>query len=121
MATLYAAEFPEHVGALVLVAPAAVLVIPPEDGGLFGWVKERLPEEAQADYGRFMGEYFNFGTIFTKTEDDLVELNRRFMDFYAVASGMPDSVEIPAPVNTTIFCDSTMRAAISSMPVCSVS
>jgi proline iminopeptidase len=91
LATLYAAEFPEHVRAMVLVAPAAVLVIPPENGGLFGWVKERLPEEAQADYGRFMGEYFNFGTIFTRNDSDLVRLNQRFVEFYNTASGLADS------------------------------
>lgn len=92
LAALYAAEFPERVRAMALVAPAAVLVIPPPDGGLFTWVKEKLPEKAQTDYGRFLGEYFNFGAIFAKTESDLVDLNRRFVSFYAMASGMTDSV-----------------------------
>lgn len=91
LAALYAAEFPEHVSAMVLVSPAAVLVIPPEDGGLFGRVKESLPEEAQSDYGRFMGEYFNFGTIFTKNDSDLVALNKRFVGFFNTASGQADS------------------------------
>jgi proline iminopeptidase len=42
LAALYAAEFPEHVTAMVLVAPADFLVSPSDGGGLFDEVNARL-------------------------------------------------------------------------------
>ena len=45
LAALYAAEFPEHVKALILVAPAEMLVMPPDSGGLYEQVKPLLPDE----------------------------------------------------------------------------
>ncbi len=91
LASLYAAEFPERVEALVLVAPADVLVMPPEHGGLFEAVRERLPEEEKAGYDAFMERYLSFNDIFSRSEADLVALNSEFGRYYLAV------IETPLP------------------------
>jgi len=92
LASLYAAEFPEHVEAAILIAPADALVMPQEGGGLFEEVRKRLPEGMQKDYAAYLKEYLNFGNIFSKSEADLVGLNEAFAKYYmAVAkTSMPE-------------------------------
>jgi proline iminopeptidase len=84
LASLYAAEFPEHVEALILVSPANTLIMPQPDAGsdLFASVRAELPAEEQAEFDAFMKEYFNFGSLFEKSEDDLVAMNERFGEYY---------------------------------------
>lgn len=82
MASLYAAEFPERVEALILVAPANMLVMPSEDPSLFGAVRERLPEDRQAEYDAYIEEYLDFQDLFSKSEDELVALNEEFGEYY---------------------------------------
>jgi len=86
LAAMYAAEFPDRVEALVLVAPADLLVMPIEGGGLFEEVRKHLPEGMLADYDEFMTEYFDFGRVFEKTEAELAALNGRFVPFYEAAA-----------------------------------
>jgi proline iminopeptidase len=86
LASLYAAEFPEHVKALVLVAPAETLVMPPESGGLFEQVKPLLPQEMRADYDAYLKRYLDYGAIFGKSETDLAALNAEFERYYTVAA-----------------------------------
>ena len=85
IAALYAAEFPERVEKLVLVAPADMIVMPQEGGGLFPLVRERLPESERAGYDAFLKEYLGFQDIFSKSESDLIALNNRLGEYYAVA------------------------------------
>lgn len=82
LASLYAAEFPERVEALILVAPADVLVMPQKDEGLFEEVRKRLPEDMRADYDAYLEEYLDFKNIFSKSEADLVALNEGFGKYY---------------------------------------
>ena len=82
LAALYAAEFPEHVAALILVAPADTLVMPPSTGGLFDEVKQLLPTDMQAEYDIFLKNYLDYGSIFSKSEADLVALNGEFAKYY---------------------------------------
>ena len=89
LASLYAAEFPERVEALILVAPADVLVLPQSSGGLFEWVKQNLPAEKQADFETYLQDYLDFGDIFTKSEADLVALNQEFGQYYQAAIDTP--------------------------------
>ncbi|MCG3212441.1 MAG: 2-succinyl-6-hydroxy-2,4-cyclohexadiene-1-carboxylate synthase [Anaerolineae bacterium] len=89
LASLYAAEFPEHVEALILVSPADVLVMPQPSGGLFELVKQRLPAEKQTDFNAFLAEYLNFGDIFTKSEADLIALNQEFGQYYLATVDSP--------------------------------
>lgn len=86
LATLYAAEFPERVAALVLVAPAAMLVMPQPEGDLFAVVRQRLPVAMQAEFDAYMKEYLNFGNIFTKSEADLQAANRAFGKYYLMTT-----------------------------------
>lgn len=85
LATMYAAEFPNRVAALILVCPATVLEFPNEENDLFKKVAALLPEEDKAAYAAFQEEYFDFGNIFKKSESDLIALHHQFADYYLKA------------------------------------
>lgn len=85
LASLYAAEFPEHVRALILVAPAETLVMPPPGGGLFEEIKPLLPAEMKSDYDAYLKRYLDYGSIFIKSEVELAALNDEFARYYAAA------------------------------------
>jgi proline iminopeptidase len=89
IASLYAAEFPERVEALILIAPANTLLMPIEGPDLFDAVRERLPQDRQAEFDAYMEDYFDFQSIFDKSEDDLVAQNDQFAVFYAEALNDP--------------------------------
>lgn len=77
IATIYAAEFPEHVESMVLVSPAGVLTPPDEKRDLFQLARKQLPENKRQDFDQVKSEYFDFKNIFSKSEDELVQLNER--------------------------------------------
>lgn len=85
LAALYAAEFPEQVEALVLVAPANVLVLPQAQGDLFNDVKGLLPADMLVDFDSFQTRYFDFSHLFENSEDDLIKLNTEFVQYYDAA------------------------------------
>jgi proline iminopeptidase len=85
LASLYAAEFPERVKALVLVAPASVLVMPSKEADLFEQVGHLLPVKLKNDYADFRKRYFDYSHIFTKSEADLVALHSEFAKYYGAA------------------------------------
>jgi proline iminopeptidase len=85
LAALYAAEFPEHVKRLVLIAPANVLLRPSPDGDLFTEISKLLPENMKSDYAEFQKRYFDFNEIFALSEDDLIKMNAEFGKFYVAA------------------------------------
>ncbi len=87
LASMYAAEFPDRVEALVLVAPSGVLVLPDKEGDFFELIRGHLPEVQRDDYGRFLQEYLDFGRVFSKSEEELAKLNRRVGEFFLMASG----------------------------------
>jgi proline iminopeptidase len=84
LASLYAAEFPEHVEALILVSPANTLVMPQPDAesDLFAAVRAKLPAEDQGEFDKFMKEYFDFNTLFQKSDAELVAMNEQFGKYY---------------------------------------
>jgi proline iminopeptidase len=84
LASLYAAEFPERVEALILVSPANTLVMPQPDAesDLFAAVRVKLPADEQAEFDKFMQDYFDFNTLFQKSDADLVTMNERFGKYY---------------------------------------
>ncbi len=94
LASLYAAEFPDQVEALILISPANTLIMPqPEtDSDLFASVREQLSPEQQVEFDAFMEEYFDFGSLFDKSEADLVAMNEKFGEYY-VAIMDPDQLE----------------------------
>ncbi|NOH01987.1 MAG: alpha/beta fold hydrolase [Chloroflexi bacterium] len=91
LASLYAAEFPEHVEALILISPANTLVMPQpdEESDLFASVREKLPEAQQAEFDEFMQEYMDFNALFQKSEADLVAMNEQFGNYYAQVADIP--------------------------------
>lgn len=87
LATMYGAEFPERVEALVLVAPSSVLVLPEEREGFFEQVRRRLPEPSQREFDDFLERYLEFGNLFNQSETELTALNRKVGDYFLMASG----------------------------------
>ena len=85
IAALYATEFPDRVEKMVLISPADMLVMPQEGGGLFPLVRERLPEIRRAEFDAFIKDYLNFQNVFSKSEADLIALNNRLGEYYALA------------------------------------
>jgi proline iminopeptidase len=86
---LYAAEFPERVEAMVLIAPADALVMPAQHGepGLFDAMRERLPADQQDAFDVYLEDYLDYRTIFSKSETELAALNAGFAKYYAAATG----------------------------------
>jgi proline iminopeptidase len=88
LAALWAAEFPEHVRALVCVAPANLAVLPREagdNGDLFDLVRRRLPAEMKPEYERYMTEYFNFRHAFARSEEESSAFYGGFAKFWVAA------------------------------------
>lgn len=88
LASLYAAEFPEHVEALILVSPATTLVMPQDEDDLFDSVRASLPQDQLAEYDAFIADYFNFNDLFSHSEADLVAMNNRFGEYYLPVAGI---------------------------------
>jgi proline iminopeptidase len=93
LASLYAAEFPQHVEALILISPADTLVMPQPDAesDLFASVRAKLPADQQAEFDAFMKEYMNFNTLFRKSDADLVAMNEEFGKYYVQAVDVEDT------------------------------
>lgn len=91
LASLYAAEFPEHVEALILISPANMLVMPQpdEESDLFASVRAGLPEDQRPEFDEFMKEYMNFNTLFQKSDADLVAMNEQFGKYYVQVVDLP--------------------------------
>lgn len=96
LAAMYAAEFPEHVEALVLVAPASVLVLPDEGDGFFAEIRKRLPEDRQAEYDEFLKTYLDFGSVFSRSESELAAMNRQLGEFFLAAGDQAGNTDQPA-------------------------
>jgi proline iminopeptidase len=99
LASLYAAEFPEHVEALVLVSPANTLIMPQpdSDSDLFASVRAELPPEKQVEFDAFMEEYMDFNGLFAKSEADLVAMNEKFGEYYINAVDVSGTESGPSP------------------------
>jgi proline iminopeptidase len=98
LASLYAAEFPEHVEVLILISPANTLVMPQPDldSDLFARVRAGLPAEKQAEFDKFMKEYFDFNGLFHKSEAELIAMNKQFGEYYLQVVKTPIT-ETPLP------------------------
>lgn len=89
IAAMYAAEFPEHVEKLILVAPANVLVLPAEEEDLFAVARRKLPEARRAEYDAFLEQYLDFGTLFFNDEQELAKRNLQLGRYMVEAMGSP--------------------------------
>lgn len=81
IATLYAAEFPQHVNRLILIAPAGVLTHPDSDRNLFDRAREKLSLKERQVYDKLIDEYFDFGNIFSKSDSELSKLHLKVGGF----------------------------------------
>lgn len=96
IASLYAAEFPERVEALVLVAPAKLVKMPIPGDDLFDRVRAKLPPDQRAEYDLLLERTFDLGDQLRMDEDTLGALYDGFGQYFAAATGpMPDSA-LPA-------------------------
>ncbi len=88
LAALYAAEFPQRVEKLVLLAPASVLTLPAEDDeDLFALVRSRLSLERRAEYDAFLDQYMDFRSLFRHDEQLLAKRNLRLGNYILEAMG----------------------------------
>lgn len=92
IAALYAAEFPEHVQALVLVSPADLVVMPGRGPDLYESVGARLPAGMREEYAAYHERIFDFRTLFQQDERTLSKTFGEFGRYYAAAGmGVPSS------------------------------
>jgi len=87
IAALYAAEFPDRVRALVLVAPAPLIVMPTRGPDVFALVRAKLPEIRRPEYDHYRTEYFDFSALLGRDEASLSRYFGEFRGFYAAATG----------------------------------
>lgn len=85
VASLWAAEFPEHVAALVLESPPDLLRVPAATGGLFELVASRLAPPGRDAFRAWLGRYLDFRRLFARTEAELAALHAGFAPFWAAA------------------------------------
>jgi proline iminopeptidase len=85
IATLYAAEFPERVSAMLCIAPAGLHVLPKRQGDLFSTVRKQLPPAMLAEYDAYLKEYFDFSAALQRTEKESSEFYARFAKYYGAA------------------------------------
>jgi proline iminopeptidase len=81
IAASYAAEFPEHVRALILAAPAPLFTMPANDPDLFAQVRERLPEHKRGDYDQYLAKYFDLRNHLDQSEAALSKYFGAFREF----------------------------------------
>lgn len=86
LATMYAIEFPERVKSLVLVTPAEVIKMPSNGDGLYGAVQKKLPESMQEAYAKYLEKIFDFGSLFEKSEQALIDQTVEFIEYFNVAT-----------------------------------
>jgi proline iminopeptidase len=96
LASLYAAEFPEHVEKLILISPANSLVMPQPDAesDLFASVRAKLPQDQQTGYDAFMKDYMDFNKLFTRSEQDLIGMDAKFGEYYMSVVNLPENSQI---------------------------
>lgn len=97
LAALYAAELPDRVRGLILLAPADLVIFPSSHGGLFGNLRDRLPEAEHVAYDAWMSEYLDFGGIFDATEAELLEIDAQLVNYFEIAIGgkIPTGISPP--------------------------
>jgi proline iminopeptidase len=97
LASLYAYEFPERVAALVLIAPANLIVMPPEED-MFAGMRQRLPEHRRGEFDRWRDAYMDFSGVFDKSDRELAQQHYRFLEFFLEVAGPMPGDAAHAPV-----------------------
>lgn len=98
LAALYAAEFPERVEKLVLLAPADLLVFPSSFGGLFEMLDERLEGDDLITYRAWKAEYLDLWGVTERSTEELVALDAQLLPFWEEVMGPPpDGMQAAGP------------------------
>ncbi|MDE0105130.1 MAG: alpha/beta hydrolase [Bryobacterales bacterium] len=97
LAALYAAEMPDRVMALLLIAPADLVVFPSLHGGLFDNLRDRLAEAERTAYDAWLEEYLDLGEIFTETEAELAGRDSELIHFFEAAGWEAPAAVSPPP------------------------
>jgi proline iminopeptidase len=88
IASLYAAEFPERVSALILVAPAPLLVLPVEGGDVLTRIAAAVPAPERMEFESWRKELLDFRARLREPDDLLADRYARFGRFFAKAAGV---------------------------------
>ncbi len=91
LATLYAAEFPDYVERLVLIAPANVVVMPNAEFNIYDAIRRDLDPSIHVEYDRWLEELFDYRDLWSRDEQEHAELNNGLLRF---ASALSPSVAI---------------------------
>lgn len=94
LATMYAAEFPERVEKLILVAPAGLIRTPSPETDLFELTAMSLDEADQVRFEELRSAYFDFAGHFGKSEAELAWLHLEVGVYILRAMGY-ESPELP--------------------------
>lgn len=86
IACLYAVEFPDHVGKVLLIAPAALVKFPPPSGGLYQEIRKQLPADRLGAYDAWLKDFFDYGRLFQRSEAEWKVLNAGVIPFYREAA-----------------------------------
>ena len=84
-AVMYAIEFPERVKSLILISPADVLKMNKNKKTLFDYIMQALPVQMKNEFTGFIKRYFNFGKLFKKNEQELIEQNNELGKYFYAA------------------------------------
>lgn len=90
IAALYAAEFPDHVQALVLVSPADLIRMPARGPDLYELVGAKLPAPMRGEYAAYRKHIFDFRALFREDERSLARTFLDFTRYYGAATGGSD-------------------------------
>ena len=113
IATLYAAEFPQHVRSLTLLVPAAVLTLPSSSGDLFSIVKDKLKQKGNpghvAEFAACMKRYMDFGSLPKETDETLALRQAEFAKHYyrAMPNGTPRKPDVEPGMIGGMACYAT--------------
>ncbi len=89
IAALYAAEYPEHVQALIGVAPANLIRMPTPGPDLMTLIDRKLTGEQQQEYRQYLARYFDFGSLVQHSEAELSPFYNEFKRYYGWAAAPP--------------------------------
>lgn len=89
LASIYASEFPKRVERLILVAPADVIAPKTDENNFFTQARKKLPQKLHKKYDALCSRYFDFGSIFSRSDNYLARLHEEIGFYLLRAMGYP--------------------------------
>ena len=98
IAAMYAAEFPEHVKAIIALSPANLIEFPMEEGtDLYQLVEQKLTGKRREQFIAWKAKMLNFNNWFTHNDAGLVKLNGGLMPFFQEAYQSHNGIAFQIP------------------------